>query len=205
MVDPRDPEPSSQGLEVADFRKPTDIYAIVRYFGTDIAYAEMLCRDGEWRQHDWTHAVLSERPIARARAKRLVGTMGGRTVTLWTVSDKARAENEIACVKERRYECFIEDHESLPWTPGRCADYAGRGLHLMRCKRQDGHGLAGLFCRQHAKWHPALAPDPRDPDPSRSGIFRDHNCWKYKDGAELLRCPTPKTPGNCGYPHARND
>jgi len=54
-------------------------------------------------------------------------------------------------IKALKYECFIEDHEPLPWTPGRCAGYAGRGLHLMRCKRKDGHGIKGLFCKQHAK------------------------------------------------------
>lgn len=44
--------------------------------------------------------------------------------------------------------------------------------------------------------------DPRDPDPSRPGIFRDHNCWKCKDGAE----PCVKSnPRQCEYPHARND
>jgi len=44
--------------------------------------------------------------------------------------------------------------------------------------------------------------DPRDPDPSRPGIFRDHNCWKCKDGAE----PCVKgNPRQCEYPHARND
>lgn len=53
-------------------------------------------------------------------------------------------------IKDRRYECFIEDHEPTRWTPGRCAGYAGRGLHLMRCKRKDGYGFEGLFCRQHA-------------------------------------------------------
>jgi hypothetical protein len=65
-------------------------------------------------------------------------------------------------VKGRKYECFIEDHESLSWTPGRCADYAGRGVHLMRCKRKDGHGLGGLFCKQHAKFneHQADAETP---------------------------------------------
>ena len=47
--------------------------------------------------------------------------------------------------------------------------------------------------------------DPRDPDPSRAGFFRYHNCWKCRDGMEPHRCPTPKTPGNCGFPHARND
>ena len=57
----------------------------------------------------------------------------------------------IELVKERKYECFIEDHEPLPWTPGQCAGYAGRTLHLMRCKRKDGHGLGGLFCRQHGE------------------------------------------------------
>lgn len=61
--------------------------------------------------------------------------------------------------KERKYECFIEDHEPLPWTPGRCAGYAGRTLHLMRCKRKDGHGLGGLFCRQHAIFT-TESPDP---------------------------------------------
>jgi hypothetical protein len=47
--------------------------------------------------------------------------------------------------------------------------------------------------------------DPRDPDYSRPGIFADHNCWKCKDGRDLSRCPTPDHPGNCGFPHARND
>lgn len=44
--------------------------------------------------------------------------------------------------------------------------------------------------------------DPRDPDPTRDGIFRLHNCWRCKDGAE------PCKSGNanrCEYPHARND
>jgi hypothetical protein len=53
-------------------------------------------------------------------------------------------------IKKRQYECFIEDHEPLPWSPGRCAGYAGRGLHLMRCKRKDGYGVGGLSCKQHA-------------------------------------------------------
>jgi hypothetical protein len=51
----------------------------------------------------------------------------------------------------------------------------------------------------------AEAPDPRDSHPTREGIFRLHNCWKCNNGADLSKCPTPKTPGNCGYPHARND
>lgn len=54
-------------------------------------------------------------------------------------------------IKARKYECFIEGHEPRPWTPGRCAAYAGRSLHLMRCTRKDGHGLGGLYCRQHGE------------------------------------------------------
>lgn len=44
--------------------------------------------------------------------------------------------------------------------------------------------------------------DPRDPDPSRPGIFRDHNCSRCNDGQK------PCVAGNanqCEYPHARND
>lgn len=41
-----------------------------------------------------------------------------------------------------------------------------------------------------------------DPDPSRPGIFRDHNCWKCKDGK--LPCAKGHTL-NCEFPHARND
>lgn len=63
----------------------------------------------------------------------------------------AFADDTIETIKQRKYECFIEDHEPLNWTPGRCAAYAGRSLHLMRCKRKDGYGLGGLFCRQHEK------------------------------------------------------
>lgn len=44
--------------------------------------------------------------------------------------------------------------------------------------------------------------DPRDPDPSRPGIFRDHNCYRCKDGTQ----PCVKgNPNQCEYPHARND
>ena len=44
--------------------------------------------------------------------------------------------------------------------------------------------------------------DPRDPDPSRPGIFRDHNCWKCKDGQKPCASGNPH---GCEYPHARND
>ena len=61
---------------------------------------------------------------------------------------------EIAAIKRREYECFMEDHDPKPWTPGRCAGFAGKGslaLHLYRCKRKAGHGIGNLFCKHHAK------------------------------------------------------
>lgn len=61
-------------------------------------------------------------------------------------------------IMKRQYECFIEDHEPKPWSHGRCAAYAGRSLHLMRCKRKSGFGLGGLFCKQHAAHHPRDVP-----------------------------------------------
>jgi hypothetical protein len=44
--------------------------------------------------------------------------------------------------------------------------------------------------------------DPREPDPSREGIFRDHNCWKCQNGAKPC---ANGSPNRCEYPHARND
>lgn len=49
---------------------------------------------------------------------------------------------------------------------------------------------------------PALRLDPRDPDPTRDGIFRNHNCWRCNHGAKP--CPFGH-PNQCEYPHARND
>jgi hypothetical protein len=44
--------------------------------------------------------------------------------------------------------------------------------------------------------------DGRDPDPTREGIFQNHNCWKCRDGE--LPC-AQGAPHRCEYPHARND
>lgn len=48
----------------------------------------------------------------------------------------------------------------------------------------------------------AARVDPRDPDPSRPGIFRDHNCWRCDSGKKPC---VQGRPHNCEYPHARND
>lgn len=47
--------------------------------------------------------------------------------------------------------------------------------------------------------------DPRDPrpDPVTHPIFRNHNCWKCREGERP--CVNPRGPGQCEFPHARND
>ncbi len=75
----------------------------------------------------------------------------------------------------------------------------------------------------HPTFQPILAKvspkvDPREPDHSRQGIFRDHNCWRCgcavvrvcacrycwrcHDGAKAC---AQGGPHRCEYPHARND
>lgn len=47
-----------------------------------------------------------------------------------------------------------------------------------------------------------VTSDPRDPDPTKRGIFRDHNCARCGDGAQPC---VQGHPHQCEYPHARND
>jgi hypothetical protein len=55
----------------------------------------------------------------------------------------------------------------------------------------------------HPLFEQILKPvDPRDPDPSRSGVFVDHNCYRCKDGT--LPC-VKGNPRDCDTLHARND
>ena len=44
-----------------------------------------------------------------------------------------------------------------PYDPEHCAErvYPKRGMVSYQCNRKKGHGDRGLFCKQHAKRHPA--------------------------------------------------
>lgn len=48
----------------------------------------------------------------------------------------------------------------------------------------------------------APKPDPRDPHPTRIGMFRDHNCSRCSNGVKPC---VQGGPHRCEYPHARND
>ena len=49
---------------------------------------------------------------------------------------------------------------------------------------------------------PLIIEEDRDPDPSRPGIFRTHNCSRCQSGAKPC---VQGHPNRCEFPHARND
>lgn len=66
------------------------------------------------------------------------------------------------------------------------------------CNRESAYNAIGAASRIRA----LIPTGPRDPDPTREGIFRDHNCARCDDGAKPCVGGNPR---NCEYPHARND
>ena len=69
-------------------------------------------------------------------------------------------QETIEQIKDRKYECFMEDHEPKSWTPGLCAGFAGKGsraLHLFRCKRRSGHGIGASADMKAADHEMAVA------------------------------------------------
>jgi hypothetical protein len=61
--------------------------------------------------------------------------------------------------------------------------------------------LFEVDCAVSRERHGAVV-DPRDPDPSRDGIFRNHNCHRCRDGQRPCVRGSPR---QCEWPHARND
>lgn len=69
-------------------------------------------------------------------------------------------------------------------------------LHKPDCRCPYHQGAAAVRVSN------SVTPDPRDPDPTKEGIFRDHNCWRCNDGEKPC---VNGHPHQCEYPHARND
>lgn len=44
--------------------------------------------------------------------------------------------------------------------------------------------------------------DPREPHPTREGMFRLHNCSRCNDGARPCKQGNPR---QCEFPHTRDD
>jgi hypothetical protein len=73
------------------------------------------------------------------------------------MKDQMTRSERIDEIKGRRYE-RIEKH-IVPYDAGRCASYDQFGESsdsYEQCGFPPGHGLGGLFCKQHAKNNPEV-------------------------------------------------
>lgn len=61
----------------------------------------------------------------------------------------------LAEARSYRYHVWAGNKRGTAYAEGRCSQAVfGRGLSFARehqCKRNNGHGTAGLYCKQHAK------------------------------------------------------
>jgi hypothetical protein len=100
---------------------------------------------------------------------------------------------------------------SLPattWRSVRSALAYQRARLLRKAERTSDVYTATHDRARAARFNEAVAAidgalDPREPDTTRKGIFRDHNCYRCHSGE--LPCATVGGPLNCEFPHARND
>jgi hypothetical protein len=95
----------------------------------------------------------------------------------------AQLQSAVAAMENavRRLSLFERSHEELDFVVG--------NARALLARIED----AGL----------SLAPvDPRDPDPTREGVFQTHNCYRCQHGK---RACVRGDPHRCEWPHARND
>lgn len=74
--------------------------------------------------------------------------------------------------------------------------------HRLSTARQMVDDCVAMASRALTATAPSATIDPRDSDPTREEIFRDHNCYHCYDGA---RPCVRGAPNRCEYPRARND
>ena len=67
-------------------------------------------------------------------------------------------------MEERLYDRSALNPKGTPENKNLCiADVMDfSGWHLLQCSRKRGFGLDGLYCKQHAKNHPAPPPKGQD-------------------------------------------
>lgn len=102
------------------------------------------------------------------------------------------------CLDERRANrtaCSPADYArlSIGWTEV--------GIQIW-CNRHNCNVMHVDFQGQKHPANTSARIDPRDPDPTREGVFRDHNCYRCDSGAKP--CATGNA-GTCDYKRARND
>jgi len=57
--------------------------------------------------------------------------------------------------KPRRYNVWAGDPNGCPENKTRCVESVASGYLFYQCQRKRGFGENGLYCKQHAKRHPA--------------------------------------------------
>lgn len=64
---------------------------------------------------------------------------------------------------KRRYGCWAGEPAGKPEDMDRCIEAVrpqGRYISV-QCSRKRGHGFLGNFCKQHAKYYPAISSPDR--------------------------------------------
>ena len=64
---------------------------------------------------------------------------------------------------KRRYGCWAGSPDGVPEDELRCIESVyGAGRYMSgQCSRKRGHGFLGNFCKQHAKYYPAISSSDR--------------------------------------------
>jgi hypothetical protein len=59
--------------------------------------------------------------------------------------------------EQRIYDQWAGNPKGIPEDKSKCFESVsdGTGFHFYQCRRKRGHGKDGLYCKQHAKRHPA--------------------------------------------------
>ena len=73
--------------------------------------------------------------------------------------------------KRRRYGVWVGSPGGVPENVGRCIEvvYPQEQWATRQCLRRRGHGEDGLYCKQHAKRHPASGADRAETGGTRQG------------------------------------
>ena len=52
-----------------------------------------------------------------------------------------------------RYDQWAGNSKGVPYRKGHCVTTVSTsdGWHFVQCSRKNGYGMAGLYCKQHAK------------------------------------------------------
>jgi hypothetical protein len=56
--------------------------------------------------------------------------------------------------KNHKYGTWAGNPKGYKYEEGRCAEEVSEHHIFFQCSRKNGHGINGLYCKQHSKHHP---------------------------------------------------